>query len=117
MIEDDLDDEFEYVDTYGLSEGWVNFALCTDHPDHLYWTSNDYEEIKLAKDGCSRCEVRLECLTHAVMNPDDFIGVRGGLSEYDFLLRTWKEVENEDDDNWDFRPTPEMVSELFGTTL
>jgi hypothetical protein len=81
------------------SHNWRESAVCSDDVNSNYWLSYDLKDIKYAKEGCSRCDVRIECLTSALSN-DVYFGVNGGVSEWDFLNTTWKKAKVIDESNW-----------------
>ena len=78
---------------------WKNKALCASDPKQHSWMSYDMEDVLYAKDGCSRCSVRKECFLSA-WESGDFYGVNGGISEYEFLMATWKPVKKVSNVNW-----------------
>lgn len=81
------------------TSNWKSKALCSrDIKQHTWW-SYDKDDIAYAKQGCSRCPVRSECFLSAWQS-DDFYGINGGITEFDFLLITWKEAKKESNVNW-----------------
>jgi hypothetical protein len=78
---------------------WQNFALCLKPNTKPLWVSSDYDEIREAAMICQKCAVKIECLENAVYN-DEFVGVRGGVTEYEYLSRTWVRVDNAEESNW-----------------
>jgi hypothetical protein len=90
---------------------WLSEALCNNHVNQSYWISSNYEEIKIAKSICEKCPVRLECLYSAIYEKSEFVGVNGGLSEIEFLIRTWEEAESEDETNW--KRSDQLIQGLF----
>jgi WhiB family redox-sensing transcriptional regulator len=79
---------------------WKDYALCTSGYPVNYWFSNKKPEIDVAKSICAKCTVRLECFTTA-WSDDSHYGVYGGVSEYEYLLLTWKEAKSESESNRD----------------
>jgi hypothetical protein len=82
-----------------LASNWKSRALCASDPKQYTWWSYDKDDIAYAKQGCSRCSVRAECFLSA-WESDEFYGINGGISEYEFLLRTWKKSKKESNVNW-----------------
>jgi hypothetical protein len=82
-----------------IPSNWKSMAVCTDNYHPEKWVSYDLEDIAYAKDGCSKCSVRIPCLSTAIMN-DSFVGVVAGISEYDYLELQWKRAMKEDESNW-----------------
>ena len=78
---------------------WIQQAVCNNDSKPHAWTSSKYDDIVYAKDGCSRCAVRLPCFLRAWQD-DFYTGVNAGISEYDLLDLTWKEVKKQDGNNW-----------------
>jgi hypothetical protein len=79
---------------------WASVALCKKDSKSYSWLSSNIDDINYAKDVCRRCSVRPECLYSAVYEKDQFIGVNAGMSEIEYLIRTWQEVDQEDESNW-----------------
>lgn len=69
---------------------WRNQAVCFNDENSSYWVSYNFDKVKYAKDGCSRCSVIKECLMYSA-NDDEVIGVIGGSSEFDRLMMLNKE--------------------------
>jgi hypothetical protein len=78
---------------------WKELAVCANDPDPSSWLSYDYQDVLYAKEGCSRCKVKSECFTVAWSNPL-YVGVNAGISEYDYLILTWKEAKKANESNW-----------------
>jgi hypothetical protein len=78
---------------------WRSQAVCANDLNPLAWLSYDISDVKYAKDGCSRCDVRFECFISAWDNKP-YVGVNAGISEFDYLNLTWKEAEKENGSNW-----------------
>jgi len=83
----------------GITNNWKSLAVCVDDKFSNRWVSYNIEDVKYAKDGCSRCPVRQECFINAIEN-DSMIGVIAGISEFEFLLYTWEEVNDINESNW-----------------
>lgn len=82
-----------------MQSNWRKKAICSGDKKSSSWLSYDYKDVEYAKEGCSRCSVRKECLITA-LNNDSFIGVIAGISEYDYLISTWQEAARENESNW-----------------
>jgi hypothetical protein len=82
-----------------LLSNWKDEAVCASDTNSPKWVSYNLDDIEYAKKGCAKCNVRKECLIMAFKN-DSFIGVVAGISEYDYLLHSWKKVTEEDESNW-----------------
>lgn len=78
---------------------WILKSVCADDESPLSWLSYNIKDIKYAKEGCSRCEVRIPCFLRA-WNEDTYVGVNAGISEYDLLIATWKESGKLNGKNW-----------------
>jgi len=78
---------------------WVLESVCINDETPSSWLSYNIKDIKYAKDGCSRCEVRIPCFLRA-WGEDSYAGVNAGISEYDILMLTWKETSKENGKNW-----------------
>lgn len=85
-------------------------AVCSGNHHSSKWLSYDINDIEYAKDGCSKCSVRVPCLASAISN-DSFVGVVAGISEYDYLELLWKRAESENESNW--RTDDSALSELL----
>lgn len=94
-----------------MDADWRSQGLCTNHPEKGNWISSEYEKIKLAKSVCDKCPVRIQCLYSAIYQNSEYTGVNGGLSEIEFLIRTWEEVESEDESNW--KHSDHLIQRLF----
>lgn len=79
---------------------WKSHALCKNDKKSSAWLSYKKSDIDYAKEICSRCEVMVECLNNAFFIEKEFFGVNGGMSEYDFMIETWVEVNSERKSNW-----------------
>lgn len=90
---------------------WLKSALCKQDDNPSLWLSSNIDDINYAKDVCMRCSVRIQCLWSSVYEKDYFIGVNGGYSEIEFLIRTWEIAETEDETNW--RRSDRLIQELF----
>lgn len=69
---------------------WKDQAVCFDDKNSSYWTSYDFDKVQYAKNGCSRCPVKMQCMMAHADDPYA-AGVIGGLSEFDRLLILNKE--------------------------
>jgi len=87
------------------SNSWTYSAVCRRDDFPSRWLSSDIDDINYAKDGCRKCTVRPECLISAISKENGFIGVNAGMSEIEFLMTTWKEVDNESESNWEISDT------------
>jgi hypothetical protein len=45
----------------------------------------------------------------------EFIGVNAGITEIEYLMKTWQEVEYEEEDNW--RRSDKLIQDLFREIL
>jgi hypothetical protein len=81
-----------------MKNNWKDKALCLGHPESNIWFSYKKSDIDRAKSICKKCPVRVECFMSA-WESGDFYGVYGGVSEFEYLSMTWKEVENEKQNN------------------
>jgi hypothetical protein len=81
-------------------EDWAEDARCHRDKSPHRWISLDLDDIEYAKSICNDCKSKLPCLYQAVYEMDYFAGVRGGISEFDFKLKTWTEVTDERESNW-----------------
>ena len=82
-----------------LTSDWKKRAVCASDKRQSAWMSYDKDDIQYAKNGCARCSVRAECFLSA-WSSDDYYGVNGGISEFEFLLATWKKVKKVSNVNW-----------------
>jgi hypothetical protein len=78
---------------------WQRSAVCLRDKNSSYWLSYNIEHIKYAKEGCKSCSVKTACLANA-LSQEFFIGVNAGISEWDYLNKTWKEVKSVRKTNW-----------------
>jgi hypothetical protein len=78
---------------------WLSKAVCAVDEQPSAWLSYDIKDIRYAKIGCSKCSVRAQCMLNAYQN-DPYVGVNAGISEYDFLILTWKEAKKVNGSNW-----------------
>lgn len=67
------------LSTGGGSAQWWHDALCLEVGSDLFFVDTG-ESTRPAKQVCSLCSVRAECLQDA-LDHDDRFGIRGGLSE------------------------------------
>lgn len=58
---------------------WMDMALCTQVDPELFFPKKG-QPAKVAKGVCDRCEVRAQCLQHA-LDLDLRVGVFGGFTE------------------------------------
>lgn len=65
-----------------MSEDWHRDALCLEYPDVNFFPGQG-ESLKAAKAVCGRCVVSSECLSEALAEPVNPIGVWAGTSERD----------------------------------
>lgn len=81
---------------------WRAKAICASDRNPEKWLSYETSDLEYARDGCKICQVKRECLLTAIESDDDvsFVGMTAGVSEYEYLLHIWKEVENENESNW-----------------
>lgn len=73
-------------------------ALCQGDKNSSAWFSYQIEDIKYAKSVCSECELKTPCFLNGLEN--EFMGVNAGISEFEFLMKTWKEAKTENESNW-----------------
>lgn len=78
---------------------WKFHAICASDPNGKAWMSYKKEDIDYAKAGCQKCSVRVPCFL-AAWESEYFHGVNGGISEFEFMIKTWKKARKEQDDNW-----------------
>lgn len=78
---------------------WKQNAVCASDKFSHKWISYKESDVEYAKDGCSRCNVKKICLVTALAN-DAFVGTIAGMSEYDYLMRTWQSVGDVNESNW-----------------
>jgi hypothetical protein len=95
-----------------LKTNWEDFALCKKDNDAGKWLSLDINDINYAKNICRKCTVRNECMISA-LSQKEYIGVNGGVSEYEFLTMTWVEARKIEENNWP--RTDRVIHELFKT--
>ena len=60
-------------------EPWRAYAACAEHDTDLFFPTTG-EDVRPAKAVCHGCEVRMECLEHALALPEP-VGIWGGTSE------------------------------------
>ena len=70
---------------------WRLEAVCLSDKNSGYWLSYKHSEVLYAKEGCARCTVKIPCFLSAIQD-EEFVGVNAGISEYDFLMSTWKKA-------------------------
>lgn len=79
---------------------WFMKALCKGlDPDTFFPSSKDSScnsKIKEAKKVCNGCPVKLECLTHALVNRETY-GIWGGMTERK-ISRLRREIGDTDED-------------------
>jgi|LakMenE01Jun11ns_1017448.scaffolds.fasta_scaffold8574273_2 hypothetical protein len=73
-------------------------ALCQGDEKSSAWFSYQIEDINYAKSVCAECEVKLPCFFNALEN--EFMGVNAGISEFEFMMKTWKEAKTKNESNW-----------------
>lgn len=76
-----------------MSSNWQNKALCKGHDRPSIWFSYNKEELEEATNICKQCPVAKQCFLNA-WESEDFYGVRGGITEYEYLEITWKEAKS-----------------------
>jgi WhiB family redox-sensing transcriptional regulator len=81
-----------------MQSSWKEKALCSDTPESHIWFSYKKEEIDRAVEICKICPVRKQCFINA-WSADEFYGVSGGITEYEYLTLTWKEAKSERQSN------------------
>jgi hypothetical protein len=81
-----------------MQSDWKESALCLDHENRNLWFSYKKEDVDSAKEICKKCTVRTECFV-SMWNTGNFYGVNGGVSEFEYLQLTWKEVSSEKANN------------------
>lgn len=79
---------------------WRLEAVCLSDKNPGYWLSCKYSDVLYAKAGCAKCTVRTQCFLSAIQD-EEFIGVSAGISEYDFLIATWKKATKSNGTNRD----------------
>lgn len=94
-----------------MKADWLKSALCKKDDNPHFWLSSNIDDINYAKNVCMMCSVRIECLYSAVYERDEFIGVNGGFSEIEYLIRTWEEAGDENESNW--RKSDRLIQKLF----
>lgn len=75
-----------------------DLALCQGDEKSYAWFSYDINDIEYAKSVCRNCEVKVQCFINGLDN--DFMGVNAGISEFEFMIETWKEAKKENESNW-----------------
>jgi len=93
---------------------WGHKALCRRDNFPEAWTSSRRSDMEYARQICSRCTVRPDCLFSAIYE-QEFIGVNAGITEIEYLMKTWQEVEHEEEDNW--RRSDKLIQDLFREIL
>lgn len=93
-----------------LTSDWQSLAICLNSEDPSLWISSDIKKIREAANICGRCPVKVECLYNAVYE-DEFIGVCGGITEYEYLSNTWVRVDDVEESNWP--RTDSIIQRLF----
>ena len=78
---------------------WKKYAICASDKHSAKWISYKESDVEYAKEGCSRCTVKKLCLATALAN-NSFVGTIAGMSEYDYLVRTWQIVWDVNESNW-----------------
>lgn len=99
-----------------LKSNWRKSAVCATDKNPERWLSYDIKDLEYARDGCARCPVKRECLVTALEEESTmpFVGMVAGISEYEYLLSMWKEVNNENESNW--RTGDSALSKLLRKT-
>ena len=94
------------LDELSAFEDWQLSALCRNHSNPNWWTSDDSVEVENAKAVCMECSVRVPCIISAVTDPDTALvrlpatGVYAGMSRIDMLMCTWERVSDVSESNW-----------------
>jgi hypothetical protein len=78
---------------------WSSNAVCVNSDNKRYWVSYNYEHVKIAKEGCARCPVAIDCFRYS-MESEVLAGVVAGSSDLDRLYFKWKKVTDLDGNNW-----------------
>lgn len=78
---------------------WRKSALCIEHENPSLWLSSNIDDLNYARSYCIKCPVRVPCVQDAVTS-ENYIGIRGGITEYEFLSGTWVEVDDVEETNW-----------------
>ena len=81
-----------------MPSNWKEEALCSDRIDSHIWFSYKKEEIDKAVQICKKCPVRRQCFMNA-WSSEEFYGIAGGITEYEYLTLTWKEAKSERQSN------------------
>lgn len=84
---------------------WRLEAVCLSDKNSGYWLSYKHSQILYAKEGCKRCKVQTQCFLSAIQN-EEFTGVNAGISEYDFLMSTWKKATKKNETTRDRSDKP-----------
>jgi hypothetical protein len=94
---------------------WTRRALCRRdaHPER--WVSARRSDIEYSRSTCAKCTERPECLWSAVYSMEGFVGVNAGITEIEFLMKTWEEVEFEHETNWP--GSDKLIQDLFREIL
>lgn len=69
---------YVYPNTLDHGDEWLQHAACKADPEAMFPDSNEIS-IANAKDTCSGCPVRTQCLRDALRTGDNEHGIRGGL--------------------------------------
>lgn len=81
----------EVIDTPQVSDGWREYAACASlDPTDFFPELSPLPSVEVtahAKEICSQCAVRAQCLGHALSNNEEF-GVWGGLTARERSLLT-----------------------------
>lgn len=93
---------------------WASQALCKRDKNPQYWLSSKRHEMECARQVCHVCTVRPECLASALYE-NNFVGVNAGITEIEYLMKTWEEVEFEHETNW--KGSDKLIQDLFGEIL
>lgn len=64
---------------YEIDAEWVHRAACRGMAVDVFFPAQG-QSLAAARNTCKRCEVRMECLEHAMLQPEA-VGIWGGLSE------------------------------------
>lgn len=83
-----------------MRSNWKQFATCKNDLMYHSWTSYKKEEVEYAKKKCNECAVFNDCLYNSIFIEKEFYGVNAGMSEYDFMMLTWVEVDSARKRNW-----------------
>jgi hypothetical protein len=81
-----------------MQSNWKDSALCNGHPESNIWFSYKKSDIDRAVSICKKCPVRIPCFIN-MWNNEEYYGVSGGISEFNYLISTWKETSSEKQNN------------------